>query len=646
MTPDSGLEFLRRLGSVPVSALVRNVQGTFLVLPLDGESYPVLVPSCDADQSNISSFHTHYLKYPVWEWRRKVQPGLKRRVGLAGFRGLNLLLPRAGLDRVVYCDNWLLATNPLREWSPALLRRMTARLVSDYPDRAVVVRSVGEVSPEMMECFHSVGYRLIRSRRVYLFDPLQPRIQHNHDLRQDLRLVRETAPFRDSGPFSESDYQVMERLYSVLYREHFPVYNPAYTAEFFRVACESGGIRIEAYRASPGGRLRAFVGYWSGSQGIIGLMMGMEMDAPDRFDLYRACMGLLFEHAFQSGKLLNLSAGSPEFKMNRRAVPKIEFDAVFDRHLSSSGRSRWFLLESVFNTAAVLGLDNVEASRHLLSPTGGTETKNAADPGAGRRRKARRKAGESGVDPLRVIFLGTDTNPSSQAVFEALSRIRGCDLSAGIFSPFRQPALRVMRRCYKREGLAGLFRLGGQAVLLPLRNTLARLGYKPGNARSMREFARNRGIDFFWGNEINSPETIRRIEQARPDLIVVSGFRKLLGKRVIRSARLGAINAHLSLLPLYRGPDPVYWVLRNREAGTGVTIHFIDEGIDSGDIVTQQRLSITPDDTEATLRGRLARMAAGLVKSVVERLVDGETLNRRPQDHSRATYFGLPAQEP
>src|SRR5713226_7770003 len=85
------------------------------------------------------------------------------------------------------------------------------------------------------------------------------------------------------------------------------------------------------------------------------------------------------------------------------------------------------------------------------------------------------------------------------------------------------------------------------------------------------------------------------------DLIVVAGFARILKRALVDVPRLGCINVHPSLLPHYRGPEPFYWVLANLEKTTGVTIHHVDEGIDTGDIILQRELEIRPNETETML---------------------------------------------
>jgi len=99
------------------------------------------------------------------------------------------------------------------------------------------------------------------------------------------------------------------------------------------------------------------------------------------------------------------------------------------------------------------------------------------------------------------------------------------------------------------------------------------------------------------------------------------------------------LNLHGSLLPRYRGRCPVNWVLVHGETETGITLHYMEEKADRGDIVAQTAIPITPEDTAATLLARMTAAAGQLFRETYPRLRSGQA-ERFPQDHARASYFG------
>lgn len=130
----------------------------------------------------------------------------------------------------------------------------------------------------------------------------------------------------------------------------------------------------------------------------------------------------------------------------------------------------------------------------------------------------------------------------------------------------------------------------------------------------------------------------------RPDILVVVAYGHILPKEVLNLPRLGAVNVHASLLPKHRGPSPVPAAILEGETETGVTIMKLDEGIDTGPMLAQEREPIVPDDTTATLSARLAERGARLLVSTLERYLRG-ALFPTPQDHAAATKCRLLTKE-
>jgi len=122
----------------------------------------------------------------------------------------------------------------------------------------------------------------------------------------------------------------------------------------------------------------------------------------------------------------------------------------------------------------------------------------------------------------------------------------------------------------------------------------------------------------------------------KPDAIVVVGYGRIIPQWMLDLPLLGNINLHASLLPKYRGAAPIQWAIANGETVTGVTTMRIDAGLDTGDILQQRELSITPDDTAETLAPRLASIGADLTVETLHGL-QASSIHPRPQDNSQAT---------
>jgi len=142
---------------------------------------------------------------------------------------------------------------------------------------------------------------------------------------------------------------------------------------------------------------------------------------------------------------------------------------------------------------------------------------------------------------------------------------------------------------------------------------------------------------------ITQPDRIKTNDEFRaqltalkPDAIIVVGYGRIIPQWMLDLPPLGNINLHASLLPKYRGAAPIQWAIAQGETVTGVTTMRIDAGLDTGDILQQRELPITPDDTSESIAPRLAAIGADLVVATLRGLQAG-TLHASPQDNSQAT---------
>ncbi len=156
---------------------------------------------------------------------------------------------------------------------------------------------------------------------------------------------------------------------------------------------------------------------------------------------------------------------------------------------------------------------------------------------------------------------------------------------------------------------------------------------------SVAELAAENGLQVFAPDNINHPLWVDRIRELAPDIIFSFYYRSMVGPEILQIPANGCLNLHGSLLPKYRGRCPVNWALVNGEDETGVTLHYMTPQPDNGDIVAQQRIAITPEDTALILHGKLTATAGKLLDTTLPGLLAGQ-ITRIPQDHSQASYFG------
>ena len=203
------------------------------------------------------------------------------------------------------------------------------------------------------------------------------------------------------------------------------------------------------------------------------------------------------------------------------------------------------------------------------------------------------------TDPYRIVFMGTPefAVPALQALHES-----------------EYPVVAVVTNPDRPRGR------GRKMVSSPVKQAANRWGYDVLQPRSGKD-----------------PWLRERLETLRPDLLVVVAYGQILPSSVLKIPRVGAINIHASLLPKYRGPAPIQWAIINGDRQAGVTTMWMAEGMDTGDILLQDQVTIDPQETSGSLHRKLAEKGAKLVIETLHRLASGD-LSATPQDESQVTY--------
>ncbi len=198
---------------------------------------------------------------------------------------------------------------------------------------------------------------------------------------------------------------------------------------------------------------------------------------------------------------------------------------------------------------------------------------------------------------------------------------------------------------------------GTPRFAVPTLNRLVEVGFQVALVVTLPDKPRGRGLELSpppvknraieLGLPVMQPEKIKnnegfraRLAALKPAAIVVVGYGRLIPQWMISLPPLGNINLHASLLPKYRGAAPIQWAIACGETVTGVTTMRIDAGLDTGDILLQRELALTPEDTAETVAPRLAVVGAELMIETLRGLQTG-TVHPRPQDDSRSTLAPL-----
>ncbi|MDR5658323.1 methionyl-tRNA formyltransferase [Serpentinicella sp. ANB-PHB4] len=153
----------------------------------------------------------------------------------------------------------------------------------------------------------------------------------------------------------------------------------------------------------------------------------------------------------------------------------------------------------------------------------------------------------------------------------------------------------------------------------------------------VKDAALKHGLKVYQPTKIREETTINLIKQLVPEVIIVVAYGQILPKSILDLPLKGCINVHASLLPKYRGAAPINWAIINGESITGITTMYMDEGLDTGDMILKESIDIHEDDTAGDLHDKLANLGSELLIKTLEDITNGK-LRRVKQDDKEATY--------
>ena len=247
---------------------------------------------------------------------------------------------------------------------------------------------------------------------------------------------------------------------------------------------------------------------------------------------------------------------------------------------------------------------------------------------------------------LKLVFV-TPEEPSVMPVFFSKVIPRLCDEIA---------AIAIVSPIYKRSTwLSQARRFGNAFGYRDLAVEVAHFGRdKAADAvgrlapvagyHSVRAVARSHGLRVLRPADVNAEDFLEDLRRLDPDLVISVSCPQIFGGELLELPQLGCINVHSAQLPHYRGVLPTFWTLARGESATGVTVHYMAAGIDGGDIIVQQAVPISSQDTLHSLMRRCKSVAADLVVEAVDRFREGPVA-ASPNPAEEGSYFSFPRRE-
>ena len=149
----------------------------------------------------------------------------------------------------------------------------------------------------------------------------------------------------------------------------------------------------------------------------------------------------------------------------------------------------------------------------------------------------------------------------------------------------------------------------------------------------VKQFAEEKGLRILQPQKVrNNTEFIDEIKKINPDVICVVAYGKILPKELLEIPKFGCINVHGSLLPKYRGAAPIQWAILNGDKTTGITTMYMNEGMDTGDMILKEEVKIGDDETTGELWSRLAEVGANLLVKTLKLIEEGKAPREKQEE--------------
>lgn len=154
-------------------------------------------------------------------------------------------------------------------------------------------------------------------------------------------------------------------------------------------------------------------------------------------------------------------------------------------------------------------------------------------------------------------------------------------------------------------------------------------------ASPVKTLALQHGIPIEQPTTLKTPDATKTLAQYAPDVLIVAAYGLLLPEAFLKTPSLGCVNVHASLLPRWRGASPIQQAILSGDPESGITLMQMDIGLDTGDIIAQEKIHLSPQETTASLHDKLASLGAKLLTAQIDHLA---TLPRLPQDPQKVTH--------
>ena len=233
---------------------------------------------------------------------------------------------------------------------------------------------------------------------------------------------------------------------------------------------------------------------------------------------------------------------------------------------------------------------------------------------------------------MKAVFLTTDDPLYLPAFYERVLRERASDIGAVYVAPplyKRQSATGAAWRYARTFGWVAAAHLTARVIMARVRG------------QSIKQVCRRHNVPCLPVADVNAPGFLAELERLEPDLLISVSCPQIFKAPLIALPPLGILNIHGAILPQYRGVLPSFWMLANGEKTAGVSIYYVDQRIDAGELCGQRIYDIPPEDSLDDFLRKSKAIAAGLLLEVLNRIESGQ-VTRRALNLAEGSYYSWP----
>lgn len=344
--------FILPLMQEGVTSYIQNIKTELVVLIWEDLVLPVTLNEKEYDNSYVCSPYSFYISYAKKSVNRLVQSWAQPLIGSV-LNGLSRLFYRYEVNKIVTVNNWLLSTNLYPALDRDQIQVLALFLQKQFPDHAIVFRSLDLCTSDI--CYHSLnqlGYQLIASREIFLTDTQKTKFFESRLFKSDLKLLNQSQyEILEHDQLSEEEIPRLLELYQNLFIDKHSNLNPQFTLKFLILAYRKKIFYFKALKKE--GRIEGVIGVVKRNGILFCPFLGYNLKVSQEVGLYRMLCTLLLLEAQKQKLLFHQSAGASLFKKIRKAVPYIEYTAVYYQKLPLKRKIPWWILKKVCNSLGI-----------------------------------------------------------------------------------------------------------------------------------------------------------------------------------------------------------------------------------------------------------------------------------------------------